>query len=62
MKKDRDEVLYSYKGQIQDDSASIEVLYNQHMMNIKSIDQERRDNRSDFNLKQKDVFIEHLKK
>jgi hypothetical protein len=40
---------------------SLDVMYNNHMMNIKQIDYKRKENRADFHIKQRDNYIEQLK-
>lgn len=40
---------------------AIDVLYNQHLLNLKQIDIKRKENRADFHIKQRDNYIQHLK-
>jgi len=39
----------------------LDVAYNQHLLNLKQIDIKRKENRADFNIKQRDHYINHLK-
>ena len=40
---------------------ALDVIYNQHLLNLKSIDFKRKENRADFHIKQRDNYIAHLK-
>ncbi len=40
---------------------AIDVLYNQHLLNLKQIDIKRKENRAEFHIKQRDNYIAHLK-
>jgi hypothetical protein len=40
---------------------AIDVLYNQHLLNLKQIDIKRKENRADFHIRQRDNYIQHLK-
>ena len=40
---------------------TIDVIYNQHLLNLKQIDIKRKENRAEFHIKQRDNYIHHLK-
>mmetsp|Transcript_13963 Transcript_13963/g.13571 ORF Transcript_13963/g.13571 Transcript_13963/m.13571 type:complete len:89 (-) Transcript_13963:373-639(-) len=40
---------------------ALDVLYNQHLLNLKQIDFKRKENRADFHIRQRDNYIAHLK-
>ncbi len=46
---------------IENEIEAIDVIYNQHLLNLKSIDIKRKENRADFHIKQRDNYIAHLK-
>lgn len=37
---------------------AIDVLYNQHLLNLKQIDFKRKENRAEFHIKQRDNYIQ----
>ena len=40
---------------------ALDVIYNQHLLNLKQIDIKRKENRAEFHIKQRDNYIQHLK-
>ena len=58
----REKMLEEYQQQmLQYEIEAIDVLYNQHLLNLKQIDINRKENRADFHIKQRDNYIQHLK-
>jgi hypothetical protein len=46
---------------MQQETEAIDVIYNQHLLQLKQIDIKRKENRADFHIKQRDNYIAHLK-
>lgn len=40
---------------------ALDVIYNQHLLNLKQIDIKRKENRAEFHIKQRDNYIQQLK-
>ena len=42
----------------EEEAAKMDVMYNKHMMNIKQLDYLRKEKRAEYNIKQRDNYIE----
>ena len=60
LEKERDEKLYNFRNEI-DDSNSVDVMYNQHLLNLKDIEFARKEKQAEFHIKQREMYIENLK-
>ena len=60
LEKDRDEKLYNFRNEMED-SNSVDVMYNQHLLNLKDIEFARKEKQAEFHIKQREVYIENLK-
>ena len=52
LEKERDEMLYNFRNEINDDN-SVDALFNQHLLNIKDIEFERKEKTSRISYKTK---------
>lgn len=54
--------MQDFQNELQQDEAdSLDILYNKHMMNLKQLDYMRKEKRAEYNIKQRDNYIEQLK-
>lgn len=60
LEKERDEMLYNFRSEIDDDN-SVDVMYNQHLLNLKDIEFTRKEKQAEFHIKQREMYIENLK-
>lgn len=60
LEKERDEMLYNFRNEIDDDN-SVDVMYNQHLLNLKDIEFTRKEKQAEFHIKQREMYIENLK-
>lgn len=60
LEKERDEMLYNFRSEIDEDN-SVDVLYNQHLLNLKDIEYARKEKQAEFHIKQREMYIENLK-
>ena len=56
-------MLYQFKNElVTENKECLDGILNKHMLNMKDIDFTRKEHRADFHLKQKEVYIDQLKK
>jgi chromosome segregation ATPase len=60
LEKERDEMLYSFRSELENDN-SVDVMYNQHLLNLKDIEFARKEKQAEFHIKQREMYIENLK-
>ena len=45
----------------EEETGKVDMMYNKHMMNLKKLDYLRKEKRAEYNIKQRDNYIEQLK-
>lgn len=53
-------MLYSFRTELDHDS-SVDVMVNQHLLNLKDIEFARKEKQAEFHIKQREMYIENLK-
>ena len=56
----RTELLYNFRSEI-DEGEAVDALYNQHLLNLKDIEFVRKEKQAEFHIKQREMYIDHLK-
>lgn len=53
-------MLYNFRNELNGDN-SVDVILNQHLLNIKDIEYARKEKQAEFHIKQREMYIENLK-
>jgi len=54
-------MLYNFRTELDEDN-SVDAIYNQHLLNLKDIEFTRKEKQAEFHIKQREMYIDHLKK
>ena len=60
LERERSSMLRNMKNDLKTNN-SIEVMYNQHLLNLKDMEFIRKEKQTQFQIKQKEMYIDHLK-
>lgn len=61
LEEKRSELLYNFRDEI-DEEDNVDALYNQHLLNLQDIEYTRKEKQAEFHIKQREMYIDHLKK